>query len=112
MAASETPTEEAEVNILEYSKAVLSVARSLGSKAGRRALGSTTAVAIREWLDHDEDGKNMKDFLCTMVPKAQDTIAKHSKNTDNEDVLRIERRAVAELKAEISMAVAESQSTA
>lgn len=104
---SETPeNDQLEDDDLQLARDALLVYRHLGTAAGRRKLGSPSAKVLFDWASSPE---NLTDFLKNIVPKAQDTIAKHRRVNAEDAVVQAEKKPVAELKAFLFAAIEESQ---
>lgn len=93
---------------LVWAKEVLVVYKNLGKKAGRRALGSSSAKSLHDWASNPD---NQEKFLSQMMPKATDILQKARGKEDIDEVTRSEQKSIAELKSFLRLALLETEET-
>lgn len=103
------PDEQVDSSDLVWAKEVMTVYRFLGQHPTKKALGSHSAKHLHDLVSTNPEFE--KTFLTSMVQKATDVIQKSRKPEESEHIMATERRAIAELQALVSEAVAESQNS-
>lgn len=94
---------------LQYAKDCLTVYRYLGRAMPKKGV-TDAARELHDWVANPD---NKQKFLSTILPKAQDTLAKFKDKEDQGEVVQAEKRSIAELRQflEVELEKAASNST-